>query len=192
MLAIHRYGVNIHTTDQMRKRLVECLLTSVSSLLVVLWVEMHLCRAGPSSESDRAALLEFFDLTNGLEWSDSTHWGTDVDIMFWRGVGVDGEGRVDVLDLYDKSVSGECTTLIFYFSYVPRITRPLFFRVLSSFFVGMYSVSTASAGQPRLTERLSPPSLGRVVLFCCYILLSCLPLYLCYLFESRALRTGFI
>lgn len=51
--------------------------------------------------------MEFYDSTNGHEWSISTHWGTGVDIMFWHGVGVDGDGRVNVLNLYDNNLSGE-------------------------------------------------------------------------------------
>lgn len=61
-----------------------------------------------SSKADRAALLTFFKATNGHEWSCSIFWGTHVDIAFWRGVEVNSEGRVDVLDLRDINLSGEC------------------------------------------------------------------------------------
>ena len=43
---------------------------------------------------DRAVLEEFYDATNGANWSSSTNWKTEAPLGDWVGVRTDASGRV--------------------------------------------------------------------------------------------------
>lgn len=66
-----------------------------------------------SSKPDRVTLLAFFDATNGSEWKAKSGWGTDIDIMYWHGVGVDIWGRVNSLELPGNGLTGAYILALF-------------------------------------------------------------------------------
>ncbi len=55
---------------------------------------------------DRAALVAFYNATDGLNWSTSTNWLTDKPLGDWHGVGMDRSGRVDWLGLWGNGLNG--------------------------------------------------------------------------------------
>ena len=62
--------------------------------------------AEPVIEGDRAVLEEFYDATNGANWSSSTNWKTEAPLGDWVGVSTDASGRVAALELNDNQLSG--------------------------------------------------------------------------------------
>ena len=59
---------------------------------------------GPLSERD--VLVAFYYATGGPDWSDNTNWLSDAPLESWRGVDVDGEGRVTRLLLGRNNLVG--------------------------------------------------------------------------------------
>ena len=58
--------------------------------------------------TDREILMKIYEAMNGPEW-DNTYgrdWGSDEPIEDWNGVGVNDEGRVNVLFMHDSNVRG--------------------------------------------------------------------------------------
>ena len=55
---------------------------------------------------DRAALVALYEATDGLHWTRSDNWLTDAPLGGWRGVSVDGFGRVTDLRLDRNALSG--------------------------------------------------------------------------------------
>ena len=62
--------------------------------------------AEPVVEGDRAVLEEFYDATNGANWSSSTNWGSSRPLGEWYGVVTNPNGRVTQLSLEDNQLSG--------------------------------------------------------------------------------------
>ncbi|CAB1109347.1 unnamed protein product [Ectocarpus sp. CCAP 1310/34] len=60
----------------------------------------------PNATTDRSALMELFNATNGSSWTNKTGWGTSTPLQQWHGVTVDGAGRVTTLDLSGNNLSG--------------------------------------------------------------------------------------
>ena len=60
----------------------------------------------PAADSDRAALVAFYNATGGPHWWDNKNWLTAVPIGNWYGVTVDGTGRVIELELYRNRLTG--------------------------------------------------------------------------------------
>ena len=56
--------------------------------------------------SDRAALVALYEAADGPNWTNGQGWLTDAPLEEWHGVNVDGEGRVDYLDLSDNGLTG--------------------------------------------------------------------------------------
>ncbi len=56
---------------------------------------------------DRAVLVEFYNATNGANWSDNTNWKSDEPLDTWHGVTTDGGGRVTHLELPYNNLMGE-------------------------------------------------------------------------------------
>ena len=57
--------------------------------------------------SDRAALIAFYNATEGANWTDSANWLTESPIGNWHGVTTDDAGRVSGLELPQNNLSGE-------------------------------------------------------------------------------------
>ena len=55
---------------------------------------------------ERAALIEFYNSTNGDNWTKNTNWCSDKPLGEWHGVSTDGQGRVIGLNLMSNSMSG--------------------------------------------------------------------------------------
>lgn len=65
------------------------------------------CPSRPHSESDKEALLGFFEATGGPRWKNNSGWGGHAEISTWHGVGVNKEGRVNELVLAENQLYGE-------------------------------------------------------------------------------------
>ncbi len=57
-------------------------------------------------QKDRAALVAFYNATDGANWSRNTNWNGSAAIGTWYGVATDDAGRVDSLTLLNTSLSG--------------------------------------------------------------------------------------
>ena len=63
---------------------------------------------GPGSiESDRAALVAFYNATDGPNWANNSGWLSSAPLGEWHGVTTNGSGRVVRLDLRENSLSGQ-------------------------------------------------------------------------------------
>lgn len=63
--------------------------------------------AETSAETDRQALIAFYEAAGGPGWKDNTNWLTDAPLGEWYGVSTGYDGRVVALDLSDNGVAGE-------------------------------------------------------------------------------------
>ena len=65
-----------------------------------------------SVETDKAILLEIYKATNGSKWSESDDedyqykWTKENELVDWRGIEVNDDGRVIGLDLSDVLLTG--------------------------------------------------------------------------------------
>ena len=63
--------------------------------------------AGPTrATGDRAALLAFYEATDGPNWTTNANWGSDAPLGDWHGVNVNAEGRVTGLRLERNNLTG--------------------------------------------------------------------------------------
>ena len=63
--------------------------------------------AQTSPETDREALVDFYDATGGLNWEESNNWLSELPIGEWYGVTTDNNSRVIELALWNNQLSGE-------------------------------------------------------------------------------------
>lgn len=56
--------------------------------------------------TDREALVALYNSTGGDSWRESTNWCTNVDLSQWKGVQLNGEGRVVGLKLPSNNLRG--------------------------------------------------------------------------------------
>ena len=63
--------------------------------------------AQTSPETDREALVAFYDATGGLNWEESNNWLSELPIGEWYGVTTDDNSRVIELALWNNQLSGE-------------------------------------------------------------------------------------
>ena len=59
-----------------------------------------------TTSTDRAALVALYNATSGASWTNNSNWLSDNPIYTWRGVTVDGNGRVTRLSLPSNGLSG--------------------------------------------------------------------------------------
>ena len=59
-----------------------------------------------SAEDDRAALVAFYEATDGENWDNSANWDSEAPLGEWYGVETDANGRVVELWLSDNELSG--------------------------------------------------------------------------------------
>ena len=59
-----------------------------------------------SVESDRQALVDLYEATNGGSWSSNTGWLSSNDLGAWFGVETDSDGRVTRIDLRENNLVG--------------------------------------------------------------------------------------
>jgi Leucine rich repeat len=57
-------------------------------------------------ESERRALVEFYEALGGPDWIERDFWGSDKPVGEWHGVTTDAEGRVVQLTIYDNNLTG--------------------------------------------------------------------------------------
>ena len=63
--------------------------------------------ASGSAETDREALVAFYNATNGENWDGSGNWLSDAPVGRWKGVTTNVDGRVTKLELAFNNLSGE-------------------------------------------------------------------------------------
>ena len=63
--------------------------------------------AQTSPETDREALVAFYNATDGENWKNNRNWLSDAPIGEWEGVTTAANGRVTGLDLQENQLSGE-------------------------------------------------------------------------------------
>ena len=56
--------------------------------------------------TERAALIDLYNSTNGDNWTNNTNWCSDLPVGEWYGVSTDGQGRVIGLNLKNNLLSG--------------------------------------------------------------------------------------
>ena len=61
----------------------------------------------PENESDRAALVAFYQSTNGPDWKNKSNWLSNRRLGAWHGVTTDGSGRVIHLELPQNRLTGQ-------------------------------------------------------------------------------------
>ena len=65
-----------------------------------------------TAETDREALVAFYNATGGDNWSDNTNWLSDKPIGEWRGVTTNRSGRVTQLILHGNRLSGPLPSVL--------------------------------------------------------------------------------
>ena len=63
--------------------------------------------ASGSVKTDREALVALYNATGGENWNISVNWLSDAPLGEWYGVTTNNDGRVTVLQLVEKGLSGE-------------------------------------------------------------------------------------
>lgn len=74
-------------------------------LLLPLFIFLSLTSFSQSLETDREALIKFYNATNGPQWTNSSGWNTNTSPCGWYGVICEGE-RVANLAFYNNNLSG--------------------------------------------------------------------------------------
>ena len=64
-------------------------------------------RTAPPDDRDVAALTTLYSATSGDNWLDSTNWLSEQPLQYWKGVHINGEGRVVELSLEGNNLSGQ-------------------------------------------------------------------------------------
>ena len=67
---------------------------------------VNLSGCAGDNDEDRAALVEFYNATNGPNWATNTNWSSGAPLDQWYGVVTDGQGRVVSLSLTQNQLSG--------------------------------------------------------------------------------------
>ncbi len=63
-------------------------------------------------ETERAALLGFYEALGGVDWIQRDNWGSDEPVGHWHGVETDKDGRVVLLKIYDNNLEGALSPAI--------------------------------------------------------------------------------
>lgn len=63
-------------------------------------------------ESERRALIEFYEALGGPDWIERDFWGSDRPVGEWHGVTTDAEGRVVQLTIYDNNLTGPLSSAV--------------------------------------------------------------------------------
>ena len=59
-----------------------------------------------ADSGDRAVLVEFYNATNGANWTSNANWNSSAPVDQWYGVGTDSNGRVLRLVLHENQLTG--------------------------------------------------------------------------------------
>ncbi len=57
-------------------------------------------------DSERKAMIEFYEALGGPDWLERDFWGSDKPVGEWHGVTTDADGRVVQLTIYDNNLTG--------------------------------------------------------------------------------------
>jgi hypothetical protein len=63
-------------------------------------------------ESERKALIEFYNALGGPDWIERDFWGSDRPVGAWHGVTTDVDGRVVQLTIYDNNLTGPLSAAV--------------------------------------------------------------------------------
>ena len=83
----------------------------VPPILAILASSFYVCGLGATAkaqkahEADSLVLVEFYEATNGDNWTDNSGW-LQAPVVGWSGIRLSGEGRVIVISLTEDSLSG--------------------------------------------------------------------------------------
>jgi Leucine-rich repeat (LRR) protein len=77
----------------------------VKKLLLLILVLFYFQVNSQSLETDRAALIKFYNATNGSQWNNNTNWNSTISPCGWYGVICEGD-RVANLNLFSNNLSG--------------------------------------------------------------------------------------
>lgn len=81
------------------------------SLLVLFLCTCVRAQCLPSNQpADYAALEEFYNATNGDDWTNNTGWLTDCDVCDWFGITCNTDGRVTRISLLSNNLVGTIET----------------------------------------------------------------------------------
>ena len=65
----------------------------------------------PAVSAERAALVAFYNSTDGANWTKRDNWLSQEPVSEWYGISVDSHGRVTNLNLFNNGLNGELTDL---------------------------------------------------------------------------------
>ena len=63
-------------------------------------------------ESERKALIEFYNALGGPDWIERDFWASDRPVGEWHGVTTDADGRVVQLTIYDNNLTGPLSAAV--------------------------------------------------------------------------------
>ena len=84
-------------------------ITALFLVVLLVFVVGNVTTAAQSGsvDTDRAALVDFYNATDGANWTNNDNWLTDEPLGEWYGVKTDGDGRVNYLSFEQNQLSGQ-------------------------------------------------------------------------------------
>ena len=80
--------------------------------MLVLCFDGAVLAQGGGVATDKAALEALYDATDGANWTQHTNWKSNESLSTWFGVGVDSNGRVQIVNLPNNGLSGSIPAAI--------------------------------------------------------------------------------
>ena len=79
----------------------------IASLLVILSIFFAITPTKAQvNTKDSLALVDFYNSTNGANWTNRTNWLTSAPVSTWKGITLDNGGRVSQINLYINNLTG--------------------------------------------------------------------------------------
>ena len=104
-------------------------------------------QAQTSAETDREALVAFYNATGSPNWNGNKNWLSDMPMSEWPGVYTDDNGRVTALWLQDIQLSGEIP---------PELGNLANLEVLDLNFNQLSRGDSSGVGQPSQLDTTEP------------------------------------
>ena len=121
--------------------------------------------ATPSAGSvatDRAALIAFYNATDGPNWTNNRNWLSTMPLDQWHGVGTERNGRVTELVLHDNGLIGELPTSLASLTMLRKlqISKNPIAGGIPSELGGLSNLVDLSLSYTRLTGSIPPELIG--------------------------------